>query len=47
MNGGPIGTYLDNLFVELRRSSPRDARTLLNEAEATYETRPTTGFGLA
>jgi len=34
MNDGPIENYLDNLFVELRRSAPRDARSMLNEAEA-------------
>jgi hypothetical protein len=34
MNGGPIDIYLDKLFVELRRSPPRDARSMLNEAEA-------------
>ncbi len=34
MKDGPIDDYLDNLFVELRKSSPRDARSMLNEAEA-------------
>ncbi len=34
MNDGPIEGYLDNLFAQLRRSAPRDARSMLNEAEA-------------
>jgi len=34
MNDGPIETYLDRLFVELRQSRPRDARWILAEAEA-------------
>ena len=34
MKDGPIDDYLDKLFVELRQSSPRDARSMLNEAEA-------------
>ena len=29
----PIERYLDDLFVELRRSAPRDARSLLSETE--------------
>ncbi len=33
MKDGPIDNYLDKLFVELRHSSPRDARSMLNEAE--------------
>ena len=34
MNDGPIDNYLDQLFVQLKRSSPRDARSMLAEAEA-------------
>ena len=34
MKDGPIDDYLDKLFVELRQSSPRGARSMLNEAEA-------------
>jgi hypothetical protein len=34
MNDGPIDDYLDNLFLALRKSAPRDARSMLNEAEA-------------
>lgn len=33
MTDSPIERYLDDLFVELRRTSPRDARYLLSEAE--------------
>ena len=33
MTESPIERYLDELFVELRRSSPRDARSLLSETE--------------
>jgi hypothetical protein len=31
---GAIDRYLDELFVELRRSAPRDARSLLSETES-------------
>src|SRR5581483_6712557 len=31
---GPIERYLDDLFLELRASVPRDARAMLSEAEA-------------
>ncbi|MDQ6910990.1 MAG: hypothetical protein M3Z84_09465 [Actinomycetota bacterium] len=34
MTDGPIERYLDDLFVELRRTSPRDARSLLSETES-------------
>jgi hypothetical protein len=34
MSDSPIENYLDELFVELRASEPREARAMLNEAEA-------------
>lgn len=34
MTDSPIENYLDDLFVEVRRTSPRDARSLLSEIEA-------------
>nr|MDQ6927394.1 permease prefix domain 1-containing protein [Actinomycetota bacterium] len=34
MTESPIERYLDDLFVELRRTSPRDARSLLSETES-------------
>jgi hypothetical protein len=34
MTDGPIERYLDELFVEVRSTSPRDARSLLSETES-------------
>ena len=34
MTDSPIEQYLDALFVELRRTAPRDARSLLSETES-------------
>ena len=34
MSDGPLDEYLDSLFAQLRRSAPRDARSMLSEAEA-------------
>lgn len=34
MTDSPIERYLDDLFIELRSTSPRDARSLLSETES-------------